>query len=97
MDINELTKEELIELAIEKGVSAKGLSQCKKADIIEKINAAGKGNEGSGEENEGTLPKGAEPPTRAELIQLAIAQGYDEASLNSLSDDEIVALLEPKE
>jgi hypothetical protein len=39
-DINELTKNELIELAREKGVYEKGMEQLKKADIIEKIKAA---------------------------------------------------------
>jgi hypothetical protein len=39
-DINELTKNELIELAKEKGVYEKSLEQRKKAEIIERIQAA---------------------------------------------------------
>jgi hypothetical protein len=79
-DINELAKDELIELAKEKGVYEKGLEQRKKAEIIEKIQAA-------------------EPdaPDRAELVRAAIARGFEEAYLNGLSDDELAALLEPKE
>jgi hypothetical protein len=78
VDINELTKDELIELAREKGVYEKGLEQRKKAEIIEKIQAA---------EPEKT-------PTRAELIQAAIARGFEETYLNGLADDELAALPE---
>jgi hypothetical protein len=78
-DINELTKDELIELAKEKGVYEKGLEQRKKAEIIEKIQAAG--------------PE-LDTPDRAELIRAAIARGFEEAYLNGLSDDELAALPE---
>ena len=78
VDINELTKNELIELAKEKGVYEKGLEQYKKAEIVEKIQAA----------------KPDTPPNRAELIQAAITRGFEESYLNGLTDDELAALPE---
>jgi hypothetical protein len=80
-DINELAKNELIELAREKGVYEKGLEQYKKAEIIEKIQAAEPGK----------------TDNRAELIQAAIARGFEETYLNGLTDDELAALLGPGE
>lgn len=41
--------------------------------------------------------KPVETKTRAELIKSAIESGFEEASLNSLSDDELMALPEQKE
>jgi hypothetical protein len=80
-DINELSKNELIELAKEKGVYEKGLEQRKKAEILEKIQAAGK----------------ADAPGRDELVQAAIARGFEETYLNGLTDDELAKLPEKPE
>jgi hypothetical protein len=82
-DINELTKNELIELAREKGVYEKGMEQRKKAEIIEKIQAA--------------EPEKTDTPSREELIQAAIKRGFDEAALNALSDEELAKLPEKPE
>jgi hypothetical protein len=85
VDINELSKTELIELAREKGVYEKGLEQCKKAEIIEKIQSA-------------EPEKPDTPLNRAELIQAAIARGFKESYLNGLTNDELAALPEkPKQ
>jgi hypothetical protein len=83
MDINELTKNELIELAREKGVYEKGMEQRKKAEIIEKIQAA--------------KPEKTDTPSRDELIRAAIKRGFDEAALNALSDEELTKLPEKPE
>jgi hypothetical protein len=87
-NLEELTKSELLDLARQKGVYDKSLVLQKKSEIIERIQAA----EPKDETGEGTGK-----PSRDELIQAAIAQGLEEANLSGLSDDDIAALLEPKE
>jgi hypothetical protein len=89
-DLEQLTKVELIELARERNVYEKGLEQRKKADIIAILQAA--------KPDEKTDPeKELDTPARDELIQAAIAKGFEEDHLNSLSDEELTALLETKE
>jgi hypothetical protein len=82
-----LTKSELLELARQKGLFDKSLATKKKGEIIGLLQTA-KPEDGL---------EGTDPPARAELIQAAIAKGFDEASLASLSDEDIAALLEPEE
>jgi hypothetical protein len=80
-DINDLSKNELIELAKEKGVYEKGMERLKREEVREKVQAA----------------KEPDAPSREELVQAAIAKGFDAAGLNSLADGEIAALLGQQE
>jgi hypothetical protein len=98
-DLEALTKNELLDIAKQKAGYEKKLATKKREEIIAWIRASEpKVSEDKPPENkEDKPPEGTEPLTRAELIQSAIARGYDEAYLDSLSDEEIAALLEPKE
>jgi hypothetical protein len=81
-DINELTKNELIELARKRGVYQKCFEQLRKAEIIEKIKAAG---------------PASDKPARTELIEAAKAAGFNETDLDGLSDDELASVLAKKD
>jgi hypothetical protein len=96
-DLEALTKNELLDIAKQKDGFERKLSVKKREEIIAWIRAVeskSPDNKGSGEAKP---PEGTDTPSRTELVQAALAQGFEEVSLGGLSDDELAALLEPKE
>jgi hypothetical protein len=97
-DLEALTKDELLDIAKQQDGFERKLAAKKIEEIIAWIRAAeSKGPDNKVSGKEGKRPEDPDPTARAELIQAAIAKGFDEVSLGGLSDDEIDALLEPKE
>jgi hypothetical protein len=96
-DLEQLTKNELLELARQKEGFEKQLSTKNKGEIIAWIRASDPPAANGPDNKEDTPPTETEPPTRAELIQSAVSLGFEEASLDSFSDEEIAALLGQRE
>jgi hypothetical protein len=89
-DLEALTKDELLDIAKQQDGFERKLAAKKKEEIVAWIRSADP-------KGQGEHPEEPDKPARTELIQAAIAKGFDEVSLGGLSDDEIDALLEPKE